>query len=188
MAQTGIALAAIAGICLTAPAWAAPSGPVLMATPPQPMWYELTTAQKIILAPLCDDWDAMEAYRQKTWLTIASRFPEMTPQEQRRVQEQMQTWSKLTNEERIAAREFFEEMAQMPAAQRERLRQQWKTYSNLPEEEKEKLKKMATKLPQSQTTRPAAPVTTPTPSPAPNTAGTPAAPAPAESSQAPDAQ
>ena len=120
MAQTGIALAAIAGICLTAPAWAAPSGPVLMATPPQPMWYELTTAQKIILAPLCDDWDAMEAYRQKTWLTIASRFPEMTPQEQRRVQEQMQTWSKLTNEERIAAREFFEEMAQMPAAQRER--------------------------------------------------------------------
>ena len=93
------------------------------------MWYELTTAQKIILAPLCDDWDAMEAYRQKTWLTIASRFPEMTPQEQRRVQEQMQTWSKLTNEERIAAREFFQEMAQMPAAQREQLHQQWKAYS-----------------------------------------------------------
>ena len=188
MAQTGIALAAIAGIFLTAPAWAAPSGPVLMATPPQPMWYELTTAQKIILAPLCDDWDAMEAYRQKTWLTIASRFPEMTPQEQRRVQEQMQTWSKLTNEERIAAREFFQEMAQMPAAQREQLRQQWKAYSSLPEEEKEKLKKMAAKPPQSQTTRPAALTPTPTPSPAPNPADTSAAPAPTESPHTPDAQ
>lgn len=144
MAQTGVALAAIASFLLMTPVWAGPSSPVLIATPPQPLWQELSTAQKIILAPLCDDWDAMEAYRQKTWLSIASRFPEMTPQEQRRVQAQMRAWSKLSAEEQIAVRDIYRKTAQMPAAQRKRLRQQWEAYSSLSEEEKEKLKESAT--------------------------------------------
>lgn len=145
MAQRCISLAVIAGALLTTPVCAGPSNPVLMATPPQPLWQELTTVQKIILAPLCDDWDAMEAYRQKTWLSIASRFSAMTPQEQRRVQAQMYTWSKLSTEEQIAARETYQKTAQMPAAQRKRLRQQWEVYSSLPEAEKERLKETAVK-------------------------------------------
>lgn len=181
MAQTGVALAAIASALLTTQAWAAPSSPVLMATPPQPLWHELTIAQKIILAPLCDDWDAMEAYRQKTWLSIASRFPEMTPLEQRRVQAQMHTWSKLSTEEQVAVREIYRKTAQMPAAQRKQLRQQWEAYSSLSKEEKEKLKETAGKRTQSKAAPPVAP-TTPAPtdataSVAPGSSGTlPAAP------------
>ena len=147
MAKTGIALVAIAGMFLALPGRAAPTDPALMATPPQPSWQELTVAQKIILAPLSDDWDAMEFYRRKTWLNMATRFAEMTPQEQRRIQEQMQAWAKLSPEEQIIAREIYQKTANMPAAQKQQLRQQWEEYSNLPEAEKEKLKRAANKRP-----------------------------------------
>lgn len=144
MAQTGFALVAIATMLLAHTGWAAPSNPALMVTPPQPTWQELTVPQKIVLAPLSDDWDAMEYYRQKKWLSIATRFPEMSPEEQRRIQAQMQTWSKLSPEERIAARELYRQTARMPSDQKHQLLQKWEEYSNLPESEKERLKGLAT--------------------------------------------
>ena len=105
-------------LTLTASAWAAPPSPSLIATPPQPKWTELTVQQKIVLAPLSDEWDSMEYYRQKKWLGIAVRFPSMTPQEQRRIQEQMQEWDKLSPEERQLAREKFKSATQLPADMR----------------------------------------------------------------------
>jgi hypothetical protein len=132
----------IAGLVVTM-GWAAPSSPSLIATPPQPKWSELTVQQKIVLAPLSDDWDSLEYFRQKKWLGIAATFPRMTPGEQRRVQAQMQEWGKLTPEQRQTARENFKTANQMSAAKKQELKQKWEEYSNLPEEEKEKLKQQA---------------------------------------------
>ena len=81
------------------PAGAAPAAdPALIATPAQPMWSELTTPQKIVLAPLSDNWDAMESHNQKKWLNIVLRFYELSTAEQRRIQSQMQEWGRLTPE------------------------------------------------------------------------------------------
>jgi hypothetical protein len=138
--QLGVAVAVLAGF-LALPVRAEVSGPSAIVTPAQPQWTELTVEQKIVLAPLSDDWDALESNRQKKWLGIVRRFASMTPAEQRRIQTQMQEWGKLTPAQRALARENFITASQLPAEKKEQLRQKWEEYSNLPEEEKDRLKK-----------------------------------------------
>jgi len=138
--------------------WAESSSPSLIATPPQPKWSELTVQQKIVLAPLSDDWDSLEYYRQKKWLGIAARYPVMTPEEQRRIQVQMQAWGKLTPEQRQLARENFKTAKQLPVEKKQELKQKWEEYSSLPEDEKEKLKQQAASKPVPKPGRPAATV------------------------------
>ena len=124
---------------LASSSWAATPVPSLMATPPQPAWSELPVPQKIILAPLSDDWDSLESYRQKKWLGIAERFPSMSPLEQRRIQSQMQVWGKLTPEQRELARKNFLTAKQLPEEEKQALRQKWQEYSSLSAEEKNAL-------------------------------------------------
>ena len=149
-------VAIIFSCVLVTTGWAETSSPSLIATPPQPNWSELTVQQKIVLAPLSDDWDSLEYFRQKKWLGIAVRFTEMTPEEQRRIQGQMQAWGKLTPEQRQLARENFKTANQLPAEKKQELKQKWEEYSSLPEEEKEKLKQQAASKPVPKPGRPAA--------------------------------
>jgi len=144
--KRGVAIAVLAGL-LALPVHAEVSGPSAIVTPAQPQWTELTVEQKIVLAPLSDDWDNLESNRQKKWLGIARRFAAMTPAEQRRIQTQMQEWGKLTPAQRALARENFITASQLPAEKKEQLRQKWEQYSSLPEEEKDRLKKQAASKP-----------------------------------------
>lgn len=146
---------------LTVTGWAETPNPSVMATPPQPKWNELTIQQKTVLAPLGSDWDALEYYRRKKWIGIAIRFPAMTPDEQRRIQGQMQEWGKLTPEQRRQAREKFQTVNQLPTEKKLELKQKWEEYSNLPEEEKEKHKQQATIKPVAKPGRVTAAGTTP---------------------------
>lgn len=140
--------------------WAAPSSPSLIATTPQPKWSELTVKQKIVLAPLSDDWDSLEYYRQKKWLSIVERFSTMMPEEQRRIQGQMQEWGKLTPAERQLARENFKTASQLPTEKKQELKQKWEEYINLSEDEKEKLKKQAQQATLKPVAKPGVPATT----------------------------
>lgn len=133
----------ILSFLLATSGWAETPSPSLVATPPQPIWSELTVQQKIILAPLGSDWDSLPFFRQKKWLGIATRFPTMTPEEQRRIQAQMQAWGKLTPEQRQVARENFKTAKQLPAEKKQELKLKWEEYSNLPDDIKEKLKRQA---------------------------------------------
>ena len=146
----------ILSFLLATSGWAETSSPSLVATPPQPIWSELTVQQKIILAPLSSDWDSLPFFRQKKWLGIATRFPTMTPEEQRRIQGQMQAWGKLTPEQRQLARENFKTAKQLPVEKKQELKQKWEEYSSLPEDEKEKLKQQAASKPAPKPGRPAA--------------------------------
>mgnify|MGYP003589493883 CR=1 FL=1 len=166
MAQTRRFAVAITLFFLAFPGWATPANPALMATPPQPKWSDLSVPQKIVLAPLSDDWDSMENYRQKKWLSIASRFFEMTVDEQRRVQIQMQSWDKLSPEERRTARENYKSASQLSSERKQQLKQKWEEYSNLPDAEKEKLKQLAESQASAKPVRPAiTPVQTNLPAP-----------------------
>ena len=139
--------AIVIGCILAAPVWATTPSPALIVTPPQPTWSELTVEQKIVLAPLSDDWDSLEYFRQKKWIGIVARFPSMTQEEQRRIQAQMQQWGKLTPEQRAQARENFKAATQLPAEKKQALKSKWEEYSSLPEDEKEKLKQQAVTRP-----------------------------------------
>ena len=173
MAKTRLAAIVFSCLLFTS-VWAETASPSLVVTPPQPKWSELTVRQKIVLAPLADDWDSLEYFRQKKWLSIVTRFATMTPGEQRRIQAQMQEWGKLTAEQRQLARENFKTANQLSAEEKQEFKKKWEEYVNLPDDEKEKFKQQAASKPAPKPGRP----TAPTPAPLPPVLATPAAPTP----------
>ena len=102
----------------------------------KPAWAELTASQQQILDPLKADWDELNSSRRATWVGIANRYPTMKPEEQKRVQERMQSWAKLTPEQRRVARERYKSMGKLPPEKREQLQQHWAEYQALPPHEK----------------------------------------------------
>lgn len=162
MAKTRLAAIVFSCLLITS-GWAETASPSLVVTPPQPKWSELSVRQKIVLAPLSDDWDSLEYFRQKKWLSIVTRFAAMTPDEQRRIQAQMQEWGKLTAAQRQLARENFKTTNQLSAEERQEFRKKWEEYVNLPDDEKEKFKQQAASKPAPKPGRPTAPATAPLP-------------------------
>lgn len=109
----------------------------------QPTWQELSPQQKQVLAPLSEDWDRMEDARRKKWVSIAARYPHLTPEEQARIQSQMQEWAKLTPQQRQRVRDKYKALKKAPAGTRQALREQWELYQQLPPEEKQRLQEEA---------------------------------------------
>lgn len=117
-----------------------------LATAPQkaeakPFWAELTPAQQLALAPLQSEWSKIDSFRKKKWLQISSRFNNMKPDEQQRLQENMRAWAKLSPEERRHAREVYSRTKTLDAEQKSA---QWQQYQQLPDTEK---KQLATDIP-----------------------------------------
>ncbi len=127
-----------AGLALLAAVFAST---VLAAAPAKknPSWSELTQQQQQILNPLAGEWDALDATRRAKWLSIAKRYPKMTPTGQKRVQNRMAAWVKLTPEERRKAREQYRKIGQLPPEKRDTVSEQWKEYQKLPEDVKKRL-------------------------------------------------
>ncbi|HEX9395710.1 MAG TPA: DUF3106 domain-containing protein [Burkholderiales bacterium] len=119
-------LLAILVLCLAA--GAAMAQPKKPATASRPAWAELTVEQQKVLSPLKTDWDALDRERKLKWIGIAKRYPAMKPAEQARVQKRMQTWAKLTPEQRRQARETYKQLAKQPPEQRGKLRDKWAEY------------------------------------------------------------
>jgi hypothetical protein len=122
-------------------------------------WSQLSTEQKAALAPLANEWDKMDALRQKKWLGVANKYANMKPEEQQRVQERVQTWVKMTPEQRMAVRENFANTSKKSPEQKSA---QWQQYQQLSESEKQKFanetkakKTLTTIQPESKRTTPA---------------------------------
>lgn len=99
-------------------------------------WRTLTAEQKIALAPLAAEWDAMEELPKRKWLVIANKYTAMKPDEQQRVQERLKAWATLSSAQRMAIRENFSNTAKKTAEQKST---QWQAYQQLSDEEKQKL-------------------------------------------------
>ncbi len=128
-----------------------PPTTVMIGTPPQPGWAQLSPQQRGVLSPLEKSWDSMENVRKRKWLGIAERYPNMKSDEQQRVQERMREWARLTPEQRAKIRDSYKDFKQLPAEQKQAVRQKWEAYSNLPPEEKQRVResgKSAKLLPQ----------------------------------------
>lgn len=117
--------------------------------------------QREVLAPLVSEWDRLDDARKRKWLGIAARYPQMSPEEQQRVQVRMRQWASLTPEERRAARDRFRKLQALHPEAREALKQKWQEYANLPDEEKKRLTESAGKRPTSKTPGGALSLTTP---------------------------
>jgi hypothetical protein len=146
MAQPSLRRALAVGFCSVCFALCAASPAHAVIVPlPQPDWKQLNSTQKQILAPLADQWDALDHARRKKWLGIADRFGAMTPDEQKRLQTRISDWARLSADERKAAREKYKSLQSAPPETKETLKQKWQQYLDLPEEEKNRLKAMTPK-------------------------------------------
>ena len=137
-----------AGAALAQPAPQQPQPAKPAAKPPakaaakkaiRPAWAELTPDQQEILAPLKSEWDKLDRDRRLKWVGIAKRYPSMKPEQQVRVQRRMETWVKLSVEQRRQARENYKRIAKVPRERRGDLRQQWAEYQALTPQERQGL-------------------------------------------------
>jgi hypothetical protein len=102
----------------------------------KPLWTELTPAQQQALAPLASEWDKLDSFRKNKWLAIGNKYASMKPDEQRRVQERMRDWVKLTPEQRRIARESYARAKTLNPSQKSA---HWEQYQQLPEDQRKKL-------------------------------------------------
>lgn len=127
---------------MSAPAWAQPaSAPGRAAKTAAvdssgPAWSTLSAQQRSALAPLERDWASIDAQRKSKWLEIASRHPSLPADEQKRMQQRMTEWARMTPAERGQARMSFQEAKQLSPQQRQA---RWEAYKALPEDERKAL-------------------------------------------------
>lgn len=70
-------------------------------------WNQLTQAQHEALQPLATQWDSLPAKLQKHLLVASNHYPQLDPNQKMLFQSRLETWSKLTPEQREHAREKF---------------------------------------------------------------------------------
>ncbi len=110
---------------------------------------ELRPAEQSVLKPLAGDWDSLSATRKKKWRELATRYPTLSAEEQQRLTTRMQGWSRMSPDDRRAARDQFREInkpqlaaAQNPAAKqetRDELKRKWDAYRELPADKRTEL-------------------------------------------------
>lgn len=99
-------------------------------------WSRLSAADHVALAPFASQWDSFSEERKRKWVKIASRYPKLSPEDQKRLHDRMTEWVRMTPDQRRVARENYQVSKELP---RETRQNAWKAYQQLPEEQKERL-------------------------------------------------
>ena len=74
---------------------------------PRPAGPALTAEQQQIARAAQERLGQPRQPQRRNWISLAKRYPKMKPEEQQRVQRRMQSWAKLTPEQRKQARENY---------------------------------------------------------------------------------
>jgi hypothetical protein len=101
-----------------------------------PLWTDLSPAHRKVLAPLANDWNALDARSKERWMDVAGRFPKMPADEQQRATQRMGEWAHMTVAQRTQARMNFQETRGLTKEEREA---RWKAYQALPDDKKREL-------------------------------------------------
>jgi hypothetical protein len=99
-------------------------------------WSRLSAAEHVALAPFASQWDSFSEERKRKWLKIASRYPKLSPDAQKRLHDRMTEWAHMSPDQRRTARENYQVSKELP---REARQNAWKAYQQLPEDQKERL-------------------------------------------------
>jgi hypothetical protein len=116
-------------------------------------WSALNEDQRLVLAPLEEDWSSLTAARQKKWVEVANRYPSMTDNDKNTLQSRMSEWASLSTKQRQRARDNYLRILNISP---EKKAAAWESYQQLSDEDK---KLLAQK--RAQTSKPSA-VTSPT--------------------------
>ena len=99
-------------------------------------WDSLSPKQQKVLTPLEADWDYLKDDSRKKWVQVANLYPKMSRQDQERLQDRMNAWSKLSQRDRRNARENYLSSLQFPIDKKV---EAWSAYQRLSDEQKKKL-------------------------------------------------
>lgn len=145
MSRLQLAAAAFAGLCLglamaLGPAHAdePASGPRASLLPlVQPLWNDLTPAQREVLAPFESQWNGWSAQDKRRWVSLANRVPRMSAQARTRAEARIADWAQLTPEQRRLARQNYRLARRLPPEQRQA---QWARYQEMTPEQRSVLR------------------------------------------------
>ncbi|RPH45976.1 MAG: DUF3106 domain-containing protein, partial [Burkholderiales bacterium] len=107
----------------------------------QPLWSDLSPAQQEVLAPFSAQWNALPITEKRAWADLASRFPKMKADEQKRVEKRIAEWAALTPDQRRLARANYR-LAQKVG--RENLLAEWENYQSMTPEQRSVLGSIGT--------------------------------------------
>lgn len=72
---------------------------------------------------MSQQWDNLPEAQQQSMINVAKHYPELNAEEKRRFLGRLGAWSKLTPEQRQAARDKYRAFSQVPEDKREQVRQ-----------------------------------------------------------------
>lgn len=101
-----------------------------------------------MLAPLHDDWQDLDGSRKRKWIAIANRYPQLSADEQSRVQRRMKEWASLSPEQRANARDFYRDLEKLTPEAKQTVREKWEAYQQLPEDRRRQLATSAPRAPE----------------------------------------
>lgn len=147
LARASRAAALIRGWCLAgclgmglglaiSPVWAAP----LNALGNAPAWSDLSPQQRQVLAPLAQQWAAMDDTSRGKWAQVATEYPRLSKKERERLDERLSRWAQMQPIERGQARARFQDARALSPQERQ---QRWEAYQALSEDERQDLARQA---------------------------------------------
>ena len=110
-----------------------PARPSLPTLAFKPGWSDLSNSQRQVLASFESQWQQLPLNEKRAWADLASRFPQMSEQDQARVQRRISEWAKLSPEERKLARANFRMAQQTGSAN---LQADWERYQAMTPEQR----------------------------------------------------
>ena len=99
-------------------------------------WSTLNEDQRLILAPLEEDWSSLTVARQKKWVDVANRYPSMSDTDKSTLQSRMSEWAGLSTTERQRARDNYLRILNISP---EKKAAAWESYQQLSAEDKKLL-------------------------------------------------
>ena len=103
-----------------APAASPAATPAAKPAPAGPLWHELTAQQRQILAPVINEWNGFSKHKKQRLINIAKRYPDMSPDEQAKIQARLPHWLELPQTSRDEARVNMKKLLQLPPDERKR--------------------------------------------------------------------
>ena len=110
-----------------------PARPNLPTLAFKPGWSDLSNSQRQVLASFESQWQQLPLNEKRAWADLASRFPQMSEQDQARVQRRISEWAGLSPEERKLARANFRMAQQTGSAN---LQADWERYQAMTPEQR----------------------------------------------------
>ena len=84
--------------------------------------------ERMILEQLAKYWDRMDPVKKQEWIGITTRYPNMTPLEQQRIQKDILDLDSLNPKQKKEAQKIYQQIKNMPLEKKLKIKKKWKKF------------------------------------------------------------